>query len=159
MAGAQAGEASAAPALPLRAEFPAKTGSWPGSTCGITALGEKLITNMNQPCFFLLSLAPELCRGVGRAPLWMYRKSYEGKHEASYFSPGPSCYLHFKSTWGFTALHRKRIPSTWQAGRRSDAWVNWLVGFHPGCDHWAVFHFREPHPHPSSAAPPGLSYT
>lgn len=32
------------------------------SACGISALGEKLITNTNQPCFFLLSPAPERCR-------------------------------------------------------------------------------------------------
>lgn len=50
------------PTLAPRAAFPAKPDSWPSSTCGISALGEKLITNTNQPCFFLLSPAPERCR-------------------------------------------------------------------------------------------------
>lgn len=89
------------------------------SMYGITALGEKLITNMNQPCFSLLGLAPELCRRVGRAPRCMYRKSYWGKHEASHFSPGPSCYLHLEIIGEFITLHRKRIPLVWQAGRKT----------------------------------------
>lgn len=70
---------------------------------------------------------------------------------------GPRCYLHFKITGEFTTLPGKRIPSVWQAGRGTVSWAKWLLGFHSGCDHWEVFHFREPHLHPCSAAPPGLS--
>ena len=51
--------------------------SWARAADGITALGEKLITNMNQPCLFLLAGLWAL-QGVGRAPRWMYRKSYLG---------------------------------------------------------------------------------
>lgn len=41
--------------------------SWARAADGITALGEKLITNMNQPCFFLLgsALSPA---GGGQGP-------------------------------------------------------------------------------------------
>lgn len=111
VARAQVGAESAATYPSSNNRVPSQAAaSWASSVYGITALGEKLITNMNQPCFSLLGSAPELCRGVGRAPRCMYRKSYWGKHEASHFSLGPSCYLHLEITGEFITLHRKRIP-------------------------------------------------
>ena len=135
--------------------------SWARAADGITALGEKLITDMNQPCFFLLSSALSPAGG-GQGPSLEVQEIIlreGGEHEASHFSPGPSRYLCLESTGEFTALQRKRIPSGWQAGRGTVSGAKWLLGFHTGCDPRAGFHFSKLHPHPCSEAPTRLSCT
>lgn len=50
--------------------------SWVSSVYGITVLGEALITDMKQPCSWLLGIR---WGPGGQAPLGMNRKSYWGE--------------------------------------------------------------------------------
>lgn len=111
--------------------------SWAGSASGITAFSEKLITNMNQPCFFLLSSAPELCRGVGRAPRGCTGSHTEGKHEASHFSLEPSRYLCLGIARGLCYLGAESPQHGRQEGELFQGPTDLFVSTQAGA-HWAV---------------------
>lgn len=81
-------------------------------------------------------------QGVGRTPGWMYRKSYWGNmkpaisHRAQLL-PALQEHRELCST-GREPPQRSRQEEDPTPGR-----AGWLVGFRPGSDHWAVFHFKD----------------